>query len=92
MESEKHYKFFSNQLCEYFPCHQGADPNNFNCLFCYCPLYALDAHCGGNFSYTDTGVKDCTKCLLPHSKFGYQHIIDQFPKLVEMMKRYRGDA
>ena len=37
----KHYSFFSNKECEYFPCHQGADPENFNCLFCYCPLYAL---------------------------------------------------
>ena len=38
---DKHYSFFSNRECEYFPCHKGADPENFNCLFCYCPLYAL---------------------------------------------------
>lgn len=41
----KHYSFFSNKECEYFPCHQGADPENFNCLFCYCPLYALGDKC-----------------------------------------------
>ena len=29
----KHYAFFSNKECEYFPCHAGADPENFNCLF-----------------------------------------------------------
>ena len=35
------YKFFSHRECEYFPCHKGADPERFNCLFCYCPLYLL---------------------------------------------------
>ena len=37
----KHYAFFSNKECEYFPCHAGADPENYNYLICYCPLYAL---------------------------------------------------
>lgn len=64
----KHYSFFSNKECEYFPCHQGADPENFNCLFCYCPLYALGDKCGGNFRYTDKGIKDCTNCQLPHKR------------------------
>ena len=44
----KHYSYFSNKECEYFPCHKGADPENFNCLFCYCPLYALGDKCGGD--------------------------------------------
>ena len=30
----KHYAFFQNRECEFFPCHKGADPENFNCLFC----------------------------------------------------------
>ena len=50
--SEKHYSFFQNRECEYFPCHKDADPETFNCLFCYCPLYALGRKCGGNFRYT----------------------------------------
>ena len=33
------YKFFSHKQCEYFPCHKTDDPDNFNCLFCFCPLY-----------------------------------------------------
>ncbi len=33
----KEYAYFSHRSCEYFPCHPGADPENFNCLFCYCP-------------------------------------------------------
>ena len=48
----EHYKFFQNRECEYFPCHEGADPETFSCLFCYCPLYALGDQCGGCFSYT----------------------------------------
>ncbi len=38
---DKEYAYFSHKKCEYFPCHKGADPEDFNCLFCYCPLYAL---------------------------------------------------
>lgn len=59
----RHYAFFCNRECEYFPCHPGADPENFNCLFCYCPLYLLGDRCGGNFRYRKNGVKDCTNCL-----------------------------
>ena len=29
----KQFSFFSHRDCEYFPCHGGADPENFNCLF-----------------------------------------------------------
>ena len=47
----KEFSFFSHKKCEYFPCHKGADPEEFNCLFCYCPLYALGKDCGGNFTY-----------------------------------------
>ena len=30
----KEFSFFSHKECEYFPCHKGADPEEFNCLFC----------------------------------------------------------
>lgn len=33
------YRFYQNKACEYFPCHPVDDPDSFNCLFCYCPLY-----------------------------------------------------
>ena len=32
-ENKEHYRFFQNRECEYFPCHQGIDPEDFNCLF-----------------------------------------------------------
>ena len=37
---ENSYRFFQNKSCEYFPCHEIKDSGDFNCLFCYCPLYA----------------------------------------------------
>ncbi len=70
-EGEAGYSFFSNRKCPYFPCHAGADPDNFNCLFCYCPLYLLGRHCGGSFVYNEKGVKVCTNCLFPHKRENY---------------------
>ena len=37
----RNYSFMQNRDCEYFPCHAGVSEEDFNCLFCYCPLYAL---------------------------------------------------
>ena len=68
MEDTNSYSFFANRDCQYYPCHEKADPEHFNCLFCYCPLYALGERCGGNFRYTEKGIKDCSACLLPHRK------------------------
>ena len=60
------YPFITNRDCPHFPCHEGVEPDEFNCLFCYCPLYMLGDDCGGNFTRTDRGVKNCTTCSLPH--------------------------
>ncbi len=54
----KEFSFFSHKKCEYFPCHKGADPEEFNCLFCYCPLYALGKDCGGNFTFPFSAIKN----------------------------------
>ena len=80
------YKFFSNTKCEYFPCHKTNDQENFNCLFCYCPLYALKDKCGGNCRYTEKGIKDCTNCTLPHQRKNYDYIIGKFKEIVEITK------
>ena len=71
------YKFFQHKDCEYFPCHQGANKETFNCMFCYCPLYSLGDRCGGSFTYTAQGVKDCSKCLFPHRKENYDKIMEK---------------
>ena len=83
----EHYKFFQNKQCEYFPCHAGADPDSFSCLFCYCPLYALGDRCGGSFTYTETGIKDCSRCLRPHKGGNYDSIMKQMPMLLELAKK-----
>lgn len=80
------HSFFCNLECKYYPCHEGAG-EDFNCLFCYCPLYALGDKCGGNFRYTEKGIKDCTRCLIPHSKNGYDYVLEKFEAVAELAKR-----
>ena len=70
------FKFFNNCDCEYFPCHKVENKEEFNCLFCFCPLYRID-DCGGNCVYLDNGVKDCSNCLIPHNASNYDYIIDK---------------
>lgn len=60
------HSFFANRACRYFPCHEGIEESSFNCLFCYCPLYALGPRCGGDFTYTESGRKNCAACNIPH--------------------------
>ena len=85
METEN-YKFFQHKECEFFPCHKVKDPENFNCLFCYCPLYALGDKCGGNFSYNEKGFKDCTNCALPHKRNNYDYIISKYNEIIDIVK------
>ena len=87
----KHYAFFQNRDCEYFTCHRGVDGADFNCLFCYCPLYALGESCGGAFTYTAKGVKNCTACAFPHRRENYDAVLERFPELAELAARREKD-
>ena len=75
---ENSYRFFCNRECEFFPCHSGADPDCFNCLFCYCPLYRLE-RCPGNPRYKEgkngKRIKICTDCTFPHRPENYDTVI-----------------
>ena len=82
----ENYKFIQNKKCEYFPCHKTTDTDNFNCLFCYCPLYALKDKCGGNFRYNEKGIKDCTNCLVPHGEKGYEHVMSHIKEVLDLGK------
>ena len=86
---ENSYRFFQNRACKYFPCHKMKDDSDFNCLFCYCPLYTLGDRCGGNCSYTDKGIKNCTDCTLPHDPKGYDYILKKFGDLAALAKANR---
>ena len=84
---ERHYDFVQNRACEFFPCHPGIDPEKFNCLFCYCPLYALGDRCGGHFQYTAGGIKDCSACLRPHIRENYDKILEKMPEIMALAQR-----
>ena len=81
------YDFFQNKACEYFPCHGGADPETFSCLFCYCPLYPLGDRCGGNYTYLENGIKDCSSCLRPHKRENYEQIQKNMMQVIEMTRK-----
>ena len=91
MEESKHYSYFQNRECEYFPCHKGANPDNFNCLFCYCPLYALGKKCGGNFKYTENGFKDCSACAFPHRRENYEKVVEHYKDIMDVVKNQDKD-
>ena len=91
LQMENSYRFFENKDCKYFPCHKGLA--DFNCLFCYCPLYMLGRKCGGNFTYLESGVKDCSECLVPHRRENYGFIADSFQKIAgEMAEREKKEG
>ena len=74
-------KFFANTSCSYFPCHEGLDKGEFNCLFCYCPLYFLP-RCPGAPEYIERDgkkIKKCTNCVWPH-------LPENYGKLVKILK------
>ncbi len=73
-------KFFSNTGCRYFPCHKTENEKDFNCMFCFCPLYSLGEKCGGNFTYSSRGIKSCIDCDFPHKKENYQAIMERLKK------------
>ena len=83
----EHYKFNQNRKCEFFPCHKGMKEDDFSCLFCYCPLYALGDQCGGNFAYLENGIKDCSRCLIPHRRENYDRIMEKMGAVMELAKR-----
>lgn len=72
---ENSYRYFENKQCKYYPCHQGLD--DFNCLFCYCPLYHLEK-CLGHPRFKEKDgkiIKICTDCNFPHNPKNYEAIV-----------------
>ena len=83
------YRFFRNVDCIYFPCHDGCDPEQFNCLFCYCPLYFLGDQCGGDFEYVGElkTTKSCAHCSFPHHPDNYEVINNKLKAISVYEKR-----
>ncbi|WP_084154039.1 cysteine-rich small domain-containing protein [Maridesulfovibrio frigidus] len=75
---ENSHSFFRNYQCRYFPCHKTSNDMNFNCLFCFCPLYHME-DCGGSYEIKNN-IKNCMNCKLPHRPEAYDYIIDKLKK------------
>ena len=86
-ENIRHSSFFLNKKCEYYPCHDLPE-EKFSCMFCYCPLYDME-NCGGDYSYTEKGAKNCKNCTFPHDRNNYGKVIK---KLKEKMYGERRDS
>ena len=84
-------RFFQNRECPHFPCHQGVAEEKFNCLFCYCPLYTLGRSCGGNWSYTEKGVKSCRDCTFPHEPENYERVTGRFEEIKAVVMKMDGE-
>ncbi|MCI9083055.1 MAG: metal-binding protein [Lachnospiraceae bacterium] len=76
---ENSYKYFKNESCQYFPCHQGMPEEMFNCLFCFCPMNPYK-DCLGTPDYIRRGdgtvIKDCSGCTFPHKPENYRKIME----------------
>ena len=80
-------RFFENRACAYFPCHEGMEGEAFNCLFCFCPLYALGKACGGHFRYDGHGIKDCSGCTFPHRPENYDALLSRYGDIMNVVRR-----
>jgi len=80
------HRFFRNHECRYFPCHKTDRPEEFNCLFCFCPLYFLD-DCGGDGILLDSGIKDCSGCMVPHAPDGYDRVMARLRREFDALRR-----
>ena len=87
MREQGKYSFFQHTDCEYFPCHKTDHPEDFNCLFCYCPLYALGRACGGDYTYNERGVKDCSACTFPHRPENYDRLLARYGDILKVVRR-----
>ena len=91
-ETKNSNRFFQNSSCEHFPCHSGVPEAEFNCLFCFCPLYTLGKQCGGNYRYTEKGIKSCKNCTFPHFRENYKQITGRFDEIRAVVRRSDGEA
>ena len=87
------FNFYQNTDCRYFPCH-GKEPGtgsvpveDFNCLFCYCPLMHVP-NCGGNYTIMENGFKDCMKCTRNHDKDSWKFVISRLRDIMEVKVKF----
>lgn len=80
------FKFYQNRDCQYFPCHD-IDEDKMNCLFCYCPLYALKEKCGGQPKFLESGIKSCENCTKTHNgEEAWDYVASKMKDVLELGK------
>jgi Zn-finger protein len=47
----------------------------------------LGEDCGGNFEYQENGIKDCSKCLVPHGPSGYSHVMSKMGLVIDRTRK-----
>ena len=47
----------------------------------------MGKHCGGNCTYTESGIKSCQHCAFPHQKKNYDAIIARFREIAAVAAR-----
>ena len=60
--------------------------NNTDCKYFPCHKTLGDA-CGGNFTYMENGVKNCTDCMVPHTRNAVQYILKRWPDIAARAKK-----
>jgi Zn-finger protein len=60
-------------------------------MFCYCPLYMLGDRCGGKFTFTENGIKNCSECLFPHLQENYDRIMERYPEIAAVVAANTGE-
>jgi len=88
----ENYKYFQHRECEFFPCPPDRHPGDFNCMFCYCPLYTLGDRCGGSFTFTADGKKNCKDCLFPHLRKNYDRLMERYPEIAAVVAANTGNG
>lgn len=92
-EGAARYRFFNHAACEFYPCHD-MPPEDLNCLFCFCPLYALGPACGGAYRYVGEhrDIKDCSACTLPHRRENYDYLMSRYAEIQKLAAPPAADA
>ena len=60
--------------------------NNTDCKYfpCHKTAHPEDFN---NFTYTERGIKNCTDCMVPHSRNAVQYIISRWPEIAEVARK-----
>ena len=53
---------------------------------------ALGDKCGGNFRFLDSGIKDCSRCKVPHKKENFGYITGKYKELAELVRKQRENS